>query len=301
MAPVLARLVRLLAGLCLAAAVSIVVQAGVWAVIAMSDVRDHGLSALTHPERVAEDTVERPAATSVAPPIRPVTGTSGPSAPSAKNGTTPEPERAESAERPTRARRTSDRLLSAFNGIATVAGVGSILLLPLVLVVAFVTTLVRAPSAAGATLGGVLWSVGLVGLLMPWSSWWPQLGWGGLFLPYADLLAEAEALAGVAGPLGIEPLIVHIGVPAVAIGILVGIAWRCGEALHAELLAAESLVVDAAVERDAAASAARGATIALGRSATSLAAATGSPIPMVAGTSDEAIDEPAQAAPRRMI
>lgn len=300
MAPVLARLVRLLAGLCLTAAVAIVLQSCVWAVLAFTDVRTHGLTALTQPEKVAEAEIERANAMPVAPSIRPVTGGAGPSVPAV--GEADEAAAPDESTETKPASRTTERVLSALSGVASVAGVGAMLLLPLVLAVAFVTTLVRAPNAAGATLGGVLWSAGLVGFLLPWSSWWPQLGWGGLFLSYSSLVAEVEALQGVAGPFGVEPLVVHVVVPALAVAILVGLAWRCGEALHAELLAAESLLVDAATDRDAAERSARGATIAMGRTASSLSAATGSPLPAVGGTSDQVIDDGSDAPPpRRMI
>lgn len=299
MAPVLARLVRLLAGLCLTAAVAIVLQSCVWAVLAFTDVRTHGITALTQPEKVAEAEVERANAVPVAPTIRPVTGGVGPSVPAVGDEDNQATAAEETDAKP--ASRTSERVLAALSGVASVAGVGAMLLLPLVLSVAFVTTLVRAPNAAGATLGGVLWSAGLVGFLLPWSSWWPQLGWGGLFLSYSSLVAEVEALQGVAGPFGVEPLVVHVVVPALAVAILVGLAWRCGEALHAELLAAESLIVDAATERDATERSARGASMATSRTAAGLSAATGSPLPAVGGTSDRAAEDDSEAPPRRMI
>jgi len=264
-------------------------------VLAFTAVRTHGLLAVTNPERVAE--VQAEAQVRSAPAIRAVTGggtTTIPAVGEAKGH-----DAADAAPRHS-VSPGAERTLAALVGIATLAGVGSMLLLPAILTVAFVTSLVRAPRATAATMGAIIWSLFLVGMVLPWSSLWPQLPWPGLFLGYADLVAEVEAMERASGPFAIGPLLVHVGMPVLAVSVLVGIAWRCGEALHAELLSAESLSVDPAIERDAAGITARGASVAPGRNAASFAMATGSLVPDMPATSelDEAErDEP----PRRRL
>ncbi|MFO0829246.1 MAG: hypothetical protein U0572_14000 [Phycisphaerales bacterium] len=298
MAPVLARLVRMLAGLCLLGAIAIVCYASVWGVLSFTQVRTHGLVAMTSPERVidAQGEIRQPAA----PPIHAVTGSASAGADIREAAA---PESSDAAPQ----RTDADRTLASFIGVVTVAGIGSIFLLPIVLLVAFVTSLVRAPRAASSTMAGIVWSLILVAMVLPWASWWPQLPWAGLFVSYDDLVAGVAAVERAGGPLSAAPLFVHVGMPAIAIGILVGIAWRCGEALHVELLGAESLQFDASIERDAAAVTARGASMATGRVAASFAAATssasaiGSPLPARPASSVCVEEAPVEPPPRRLI
>lgn len=271
MAPVLARLVRSLAMLSLAAGVAIVVHSCVWATLCFTEVRAHGLTAVTHPDRALESS---PSATNGAAGTEP-----GPAAVAIKNPTAAndregtaalEPSTAAADEAPTGA----DRFLAFVTGAATLVGVSSLALLPIVLIVAFITALVRAPRAANASMAGILWATFGFGAVLPWGSLWPQVPWNGLFISYAGLVAETEALRAAGNPFTFSAFLVHVAVPGAVIVVLVGLAWRCGEPLHAELMAAESLSVDPEVDRDAAATARKGPTGARSRSAAGLAVAT---------------------------
>ncbi len=303
MATVLARLVRLLAILCLSAGVAVVAHACVWAMLSFTEVREHGLVAVTHPERVVEMAARSPASSTDE-----AVGTIV-SVKAASNAThdavineADEPLSDADAAAAFHSSSTADSWLGFIAGAATVVGVATLALLPIVLFVAFVTALVRAPRAAGPSMGGVLWSIGLLALVLPWASIWPQIPWSGLFLPYGSLVAQVNAIHDAGGPFAFGPLVAHVIVPALTIAVLVGIAWRCGEPLHAELLTAEALNVDSSLELDASQAAARGAGVPAGRAAAGLSMATGSPVRDGGMTSDRASDAPSDAErPRRLI
>lgn len=286
MAPVLAKLVKVLAILCFLAAGSMLTQTAIWGLLSFTDVRERGVAAVTQPV---------PMDAASAPKAQPV-GAKAPSRP-VEQAKTETVDAAESADAPPSG---TDTVLLVVTGAATAVGIGSLALLPVVLLIGFVTALVRAPRAAASCMGGALWGLGLIALALPWASLFPQVPWSGIFHSYDALLllvAEAETTG---GPLRAAPLVLHVAVPSAAILVLVGIAWRCGEALHLELLAAESLAVDASLERDAARTAAKGAFVPTGRTASSLALAAGSPLPSEAPTSDLA-EELLEAPPRRLI
>ncbi len=286
MAPVLAKLVKLLAILSFTAAISIVSHASVWGVLSFTSVRQHGLEAVTHPERVAEASAAAGHAQAVGVKER-----DAKEEPAAEAAQPTAPEAAAPAS-------GADTALAVVAGTATAVGVGSLCLLPIVLFTAFVTALVRCPRATSATMGGVLWSLGLLALALPWSSFFPQVPWGGLFIGYSTLVTQVAELEAHGGPFALSAILGHVGVPIFAIAVLVGIVWRCGEALHQELLAAESLLVDASLERDAATTAARGDYVRPGRAATGLAAATKAIEEESVVTVDSREDE---APPRRLI
>jgi hypothetical protein len=298
MAPVLARLVRSLATLCLAGGVAIVVQTCVWATLCFTEVRSHGFAAVTHPEKVVEAEQAVVAAGSIVS-VR----TDAADAPTASAAPGDPGEASETASDggPTPEASTADSILALSTGISTVIGVASLGLLPIVLTVAFVTALVRAPRAANATMAGILWAVLLFGLVLPWNAFWPQVPWGGLFVSYAALVTETQALRATSSPFSFAALIVHVAIPALAVGGLVLLAWRCGEALHAELLAAESLAVDPEIDRDATAVAKKGPTLAVSRSAAGFAMATHSPLASIGPSSDAAEETEAEPRPRRLI
>jgi hypothetical protein len=271
MALVLAKLVKSLAVLCILASLAILGHVVVWGLLSFTHVREHGIAAVTDPERAivapakAQAVGAKPTEKVDQPPVQPKAAGSG-----------------------------SDTALRVAIGVSTAVGVGALALLPVILLIGFVTALVRAPRAAASCMGGALWALGLVALALPWSSLFAHVPWDGLFRSYETLVrlvAEAEATG---GPLRASPLVTHVAVPFAAIAVLVAIVWRCGDALHVELLAAESLAVDPSLERDAARTAARGAFVPTGRTASSLGIATGSPVPAAAAEEPEAM-------PRRLI
>ncbi len=297
MASVLARLVQLLAILCLCAGVSIVAHGCVWALLTFTEVRAHGIAAVTHPEKVASSTPGSHGEPGVVDPVSNtiISVKAEPSVVAATEAAAAPPA---PAFAPTS---TADAWLSVVAGVATVVGVASLVLLPVLLFVAFVTALVRAPHAAGASMGGVLWSITLLALVLPWSALWPQIPWAGLFVPYGALVLEVDAIRHGSGPFSFAVIMTHVAVPTAGIAVLVGIAWRCGEPLHAELMAEEALSVDVATERDASAATKRGARIAAGRAATGLSLATCGPIPSTGGSSDAAFEPAEEERPRRLI
>lgn len=268
MAPVLAKLVKSLAILCILGSLAILGHVVVWGLLSFTDVREHGIAAVTDPER-----------TIVAPAKAQAVGAK------AADASEQAPAQAEVAGG------GSDTALRVATGVSTAVGVGALALLPFVLLIGFVTALVRAPRAAASCMGGALWALGLVALALPWSSLFAQVPWDGLFRSYEALVHAVAEAEGTGGPLRASPLVTHVAVPFAAIAVLVAIAWRCGDALHVELLAAESLAVDPTLERDAARTAARGAFVPTGRTASSLGAATASAVPA---------EEP-EAMPRRLI
>jgi hypothetical protein len=292
MAPVLAQLVRLLAVLSFTAALAIIAFSGVWAMLAFTSVREHGLVAVTDPEKVIEAEMAKQGGKS-APTVSGV----GPAANAAAKSSAAHPA-SEATAASAAPEATKDQGLRWTAGAATIFGIGALALLPVLLFVAFVTALVRCPRAAGASMGGLLWSIGLLASVLPWSSFWPQVPWTGIFVPYDALVADVAASA-ANGPFAIGVLFTHVGVPILAVAILIGIVWRCGEPLHAELLAAEALFVDPTVDRDAAKAAARGAFVPGGRTAASLAGVTGNPLPSVGATSDAAHDHAVSAGHRQ--
>ena len=297
MAPVLARLVRLLAMLCLAAGASIVLHGCVWAMLAFTDVRTHGVAAVTHPESVValESDAVRADGRNAVVSVRADDG-EGASDPAVVDEALAAT--AESAPEPA----SADGWLSFAAGLATIVGVSSLVLLPVLLSVAFMTALVAAPRAAGATMGGVLWSIALLALVLPWNALWPQVPWAGLFQAYGALVADVELVRETGAVFGAATLATRVVLPALAIAVLVGVAWRCGEPLHAELLAAEALLVDASIEEDAATTAKKASFQRSGRAAAGLSRATqpgaSGPIPMVGATSDAAPDAPIEDEPR---
>lgn len=285
--------------LSLAAGVAIVVHACVWATLCFTEVRSQGLTAVTHPDRVTP-TEQAPAAegsggivsvksASNPPAVIPTGSDAGSSgfAPSAG---------------PTAS--TAERFLAFLTAISTIGGVASLALLPIVLIVAFITALVRAPRAANASMAGILWAALAFATVLPWSAYWPQVPWPGLFLSYEGLIAETEALRATGNPFTFGALLSHVAVPGATIAILVGLAWRCGEALHAELMVAESLSIDPETDQDAAAAARKGPTIARSRSAAGLAVATLGPSPSMAASAMmtvESTESPVEERPRRLI
>jgi hypothetical protein len=294
MAPVLARLVRSLATLCLAGGIAIVVQTCVWATLCFTEVRAHGLAAVTHPEKVVEAEQATVAAGSIVSVRADAAATPATEAEAALADGASAPDGSSGSS-------TSDTVLGLLTGISTVVGVASLGLLPIVLTVAFLTALVRAPRAANASMAGILWAFLLFGLVLPWNAFWPQVPWSGLFVSYAALVAETQTLRTTSSPFSFGALVVHVGIPALAVGGLVLLAWRCGEALHAELLAAESLVVDPEIDRDATAVAKKGPSLAVSRSAAGLAMATHSPLASIGPSSDAADEAEAEPRPRRLI
>lgn len=297
MAPVLARLVRSLAALALVAGVAIVIHGCVWATLCFTEVRSHGFDAVTNPERVG--------AGGEASGNSDVTGSSAVAvrATSAPSVARPESEDVQSPAEPRQPTPASsaERFLGFLTGLSTIGGVAALALLPIVLVVAFITALVRAPRAANASMAGILWALLAFAVVLPWSAFWPQVPWSGLFVSYESLVAETEALRATGNPFSFGAFLAHVVVPGGVIAILVGLAWRCGEPLHAELMAAESLLVDPEVEKDAAAVARQGPTVARSRSAAGLAAATNGPQGVIvsAVSADEANTPDDR--PRRLI
>lgn len=266
MAPVLARLVRSLAMLCLAGGIAIVVHSCIWATLCFTEVRTHGLAAVTNPERVPEK--GETASTFAESPGTIVSVKAPGQAPTAdvpEASTTP-------ADFTPQSR--ADSVLAFLTAASTIVGVASLALLPIVLIVAFVTALVRAPRAANASMAGILWALCAFGLVLPWSMFWPQVPWAGLFDSYAGLIAETAQLKATGSAFTLAAFFSHVVVPGAAVAVLVGLAWRCGEPLHAELLAAEALLVDPEVDRDASAAVRKGPTGAVTRNAASLALAT---------------------------
>lgn len=297
MAPVLARLVRSLAMLCLAGGIAVVVHACVWATLCFTEVRQHGLAAVTHPEQVAASTDAPASAPESAGAIVSIkAGTPATTPQSASPTETPEAA-APAADPQSRA----DSFLGFLTGAATVVGVASLALLPIVLVVAFITSLVRAPRATNASMAGILWALLLFGVVLPWSTFWPQVPWPGLFGSYAALIAETATLKAAGSPFTLGAFMAHVLVPGATIAVLVGIAWRCGEPLHAELMAAESLSFDPEVEQDATVVARKGPTAAMTRSAAGLRLATSGPVPSVGPSSDLDAEPVADERPRRLI
>ncbi len=284
MAPVLARLVRSLAMLSLAGGIAIVVHSCIWATLCFTEVREHGLTAVTHPERVLEH-----GESAAVPPDAPGTIVSvKPAAQPAAAESVPESAPSAAEFKP---QSRADSFLAFLTAASTVVGVASLALLPIVLLVAFITSLVRAPRAANASMGGILWALFAFGLVLPWSAFWPQVPWSGLFNSYAGLIAETTALKAAGSPFTLAAFFCHVVVPGAAIAVLVGLAWRCGEPLHAELLAAEALLVDPEIDRDATAAVRKGPTAAMTRNAASLALAT----------ADVGEDEAVSERPRRLI
>lgn len=290
MAPVLARLVRSLAMLSLAAGIAIVIHSGVWAVLCFTEVRSHGLTAVTNPERVPAEEAAAPDAGGIVS----VKSASAPAVPAAAPSSDAPPEAADSSAAPS----GGDRVLSFLTSLSTIVGVASLFLLPIVLIVAFLTALVRAPRAANASMAGILWAILAFAMVVPWATFWPQVAWPGLFASYTSLVSETESLRAAGNPFTFVAFLSHVLLPGAVIAVLVGLAWRCGEPLHAELMAAESLQVDPEIERDASMAARKGPTVARSRSAASLAVATHVPAVSV----DEAVEsEPADDRPRRLI
>lgn len=283
MAPVLARLVRSLAMLSLAGGIAIVVHSCIWATLCFTEVREHGLTAVTHPERVLEhgETAAAPEAPGTIVSVKPPTQQAA-SEPAAEPATSTDEFKPQSR---------ADSFLAFLTAASTVVGVASLALLPIVLTVAFITSLVRAPRAANASMGGILWALFAFGLVLPWSAFWPQVPWSGLFSSYTGLIAETSALKAAGSPFTFAAFLCHVVVPGAAVAVLVGLAWRCGEPLHAELLAAEALLVDPEVDRDASAAVRKGPTAAMTRNAASLALAT----------ADVGEDEVVAERPRRLI
>ncbi len=297
MAPVLARLVRSLATLCLAGGIAIVVQTCVWATLCFTEVRAHGLAAVTHPEKV----VEAEQATVAAGSIVSVRADAAKTAAAESEAGSTDAANAEAGSSGSSGSSTADTVLGLLTGVSTVVGVASLGLLPIVLTVAFLTALVRAPRAANASMAGILWAFLLFGLVLPWNAFWPQVPWSGLFVSYAALVGETQALRATSSLFSFGALVVHVGIPALAVGGLVLLAWRCGEALHAELLAAESLVVDPEIDRDASVVAKKGPSLAVSRSAAGLAMATHSPLASIGPASEAADPVEAEPRPRRLI
>jgi hypothetical protein len=286
MAPVLARLVRSLAILSMAAGISIVVHSCVWATLCFTEVRSHGLDAVTHPERV-QDSGRAEGPTTEAPggivSVKSGSGNgnqAGSQAGSQSGGGQASPQSAADSSAASRTAAaegtgsTSDRILGFVTSIATIVGVACLSLLPIVLVVAFITALMHAPRAANSSMAGILWATITFAMVLPWETLWPQVPWPGLFVSYQALILETDALRSVGNPFTLGVFLSHVATPAAVIAVLIGLAWRCGEPLHAELLAAESLQVDPEIDQDAAAVARKGPTIARSRNAAGLAAAT---------------------------
>lgn len=223
LAPVLGMLVRLLGTACLAAAAAIVTQGGVWALLACTDVRNAGLESVVAPETAATDgAVAAHSAAAVPAVAAPATDA------------------------------TAELVLSSTTAVATVIGGIGLLALPAILLVAFVVAVLRSPRSAAACLSGMVWSLVILAAALPWSGFWPEIPWGGLLRGYGDLLAAAAE-----GP-AIGSIIAHAALPLAATAMLVLISWRAGNALHADLLAAEALAVPPETARETEVVAARG-------------------------------------------
>lgn len=226
LAPVFGMLVRLLGTACLAAAVAILVQGGLWAVLACTDVRSAGLESVVAPETATGDRV--------------VAGSVGAGEPAGAVARATDP--------------TADLVLSTAASASTVVGAIGLVMLPAVLLVSFLFAALRAPRSAAPCLGGLVWSLVALATAVPWSGAWPELAWGGLLRGYGSLVA-----ASAAGPT-VGSILVHAVMPLAASMLLVLISWRAGNALHGDLLAAEAILDDAETGREAAGAAARGVT-----------------------------------------
>lgn len=223
LAPVLGMLIRLLGTACLAAAAAIIVQGGIWALLAWTDVRNAGLESVVAPESAANAPI--------------VTVHSVAAAPGAVPAATDA---------------TADLVLSsATAGSIVIGGIG-LLVLPAILLVSFLVAVLRSPRSAAPCLGGMVWSLVILAAALPWSGLWPGIGWGGLFRGYGDLVASAAE-----GP-ALGSVLAHAILPLAATAMLVLISWRAGNALHADLLAAEALSVSPETRRESEAVAARG-------------------------------------------
>jgi hypothetical protein len=225
LAPVFGTLVRLLGATCLAAATALLIHGGIWAVLAFTEVRTAGLESVVAPEAAeAARVMARPAGAAAETMV--VAGAASDPA--------------------------ADLVLSAAAAGSTAVGMIALLLLPAILLVSFLVAILRSPRSAGPCLGGLVWSLVVLAVALPWSRLWPELAWGGLWHGYAGLLASSAA-----GP-ALGSILVHAVMPLVAAGMLVLISWRAGNALHADLLAAEALSIAPETERETAAIAARG-------------------------------------------
>jgi hypothetical protein len=221
LAPVLGLLVRLIGVSCLAAAAGILVQGGIWGMLVFTEVRSAGLESVVAPETAVAGRVAVRSAEAAADPV--------------------------AASDP-----TADLVLSTAAAASTVVGMVGLLMLSAMLLVSLLVAIVRSPRAAAPCLAGLVWSLAVLAVAVPWSGTWPELAWGGLLRGYEGLLAAAAA-----GP-GLGAILVHAVMPLVATVLLVLISWRAGNALHTDLLSAEALSVPPEIERESAAAAARG-------------------------------------------